>query len=93
MKDAAKALGARILEHERSLDAVFAKGSATASTVRRLSMEIGRLRGELRAVHLEAHLLVRPLLNRHQIVTYDRLRGYTGSGQSHRGHSGHGQHE
>ncbi len=89
MKAAATALGRKVLEHEHALDALFAEGSATPLTVRRLSWEIGCLRGELRSVHLEAHVLVRPLLTQHQVVTYDRLRGY---GKAGGGHSRHGQH-
>ena len=89
MKAAAKALGEKILGHEHALDTLFAEGSATPPAIRRLTREIGRLRGDLRAVHLEAHVLVRPFLTRHQVVTYDRLRGYGKAGQR---HSGHGKH-
>ncbi|MBT3369326.1 MAG: hypothetical protein HOA08_21010 [Rhodospirillaceae bacterium] len=89
MKAEARRLGRIILGKEASLDALFADGRADGDEVRELTVAIGRLHGELRAVHLTAHLHVRPLLSRHQIATYDRLRGYA-SGQT--GHSKHGKH-
>ncbi|MDP6876731.1 MAG: hypothetical protein QF521_24725 [Alphaproteobacteria bacterium] len=85
MKSEAKRLGRLILAKEQSLDALFADGHADAETVRGLSVAIGRLRGELRAAHLLAHLQVRPLLSRHQVVMYDRLRGYASGGHPHHG--------
>jgi hypothetical protein len=39
---------------------------------------IARLKGRLRAVHLKAHLAVRPLLTAHQVARYNALRGYGG---------------
>ena len=38
--------------------------------------KIARLQGELRTIHLRAHLATRDTLTRHQILEYDRLRGY-----------------
>lgn len=89
MKAEAKRLGSLILGKEQALDALFAGGKADADAVRRLSVEIGSLQGELRAVHLTAHLQVRPLLSRHQVVLYDRLRGYADGGDGHSKHGGH----
>lgn len=89
MKAQAMALGADILAKERALDRLFANGTADVERVRSLSREIGVLRGRLRAVHLTTHLTSKPLLSRHQVLLYNRLRGYTGSGY-HDNHGGHG---
>jgi len=92
MKAEAKRLGRIILGKEESLDALFAGGRADGDEVRQLTVEIGRLQGELRAVHLNAHLQVRPLLSSYQIATYNHLRGYTSGKTKHSGHSGHSEH-
>jgi hypothetical protein len=39
--------------------------------------EIARLYGELRFIHLAAHLSTRAILTADQVATYDRLRGYS----------------
>lgn len=41
--------------------------------------EIGRLQGELRAVHLQTHLAQRAILTPAQTEQYDDLRGYRGN--------------
>jgi hypothetical protein len=38
--------------------------------------EIEAVRGELRYVHLAAHLETPEILTPHQVATYNRLRGY-----------------
>ena len=76
MQGRAKALGMRILEAEKALDAAFAAGGMTEEALARAVSDIARLQGELRTVHLRAHLATRDALSRHQIVEYDRLRGY-----------------
>lgn len=78
MQEEARRLGAAILAAEEHLDRMFASGHATRDEVRRATAEIGRLQGELRSVHLEAHLVVRRLLTREQVTAYPRLRGYGG---------------
>lgn len=86
MQANAKRLGADYVAAEARLDTAFAKGAIDPEQLKALTAEAGRLRDELRAVHLAAHLEVKPLLSRHQVMTYQQLRGY-GSGQS-----GHGTH-
>lgn len=76
MAAAAKPLGAAIVGRERDLDGAFAAATITVDTVRRLTGEIGALRGRLRAVHLAAHLETRAVLTPEQVAAYDRLRGY-----------------
>lgn len=79
MSAEAKGLGAEIVEQERGLDEIFARGTAAAEKVDALAQSIGELQGRLRAVHLKAHLEVRRVLTADQVHRYDVLRGYTGS--------------
>ena len=79
MAEAARALGARVVEEERHLDRMFARGHATADAVRERTARIGRLRGELRAAHLVAHLETVAILDPVQVEGYNRLRGYGGA--------------
>lgn len=77
------ALGHRIIAAEAELDRAFASGKADqAEVVRQLAM-IGGLNGELRAVHVLAHMETRALLTPAQVALYDIGRGYrTAGGQT-----------
>lgn len=77
MKSAALPLGRELVARETELDRLFAGRHATADAVRTLTREIGRLEGELRAVHLNAHVATVAILQPGQISRYDELRGYT----------------
>jgi Spy/CpxP family protein refolding chaperone len=96
MRGEAVRLGRRIVERERELDAMFAKGEIDASRLHAATDGIARLQGELRAAHLAAHLEMRRLLSPQQIAKYDELRGYAGErksgGQHDHGKHGHGKH-
>ena len=81
MQGRARELGGRILEAEKALDAAFAGGEQTEEALAAAVAEIARLQGELRTVHLQAHLATRALLTEHQIHEYDRLRGYAADHQ------------
>ena len=72
----ATALGRTIVDKERELDALFAQSHADAANLARLTNEIAKLQGELRAAHLQAHIDTRAALTSAQIEAYDRLRGY-----------------
>ena len=76
MHTRAVALGTKIVERERALDQQFAKGEITAGDVAAETAKIAALQGQLRSVHLEAHLETKPLLNPHQLTIYHQLRGY-----------------
>lgn len=88
MKAAAQQLGAQVIEAERELDRAFRGGTADEAGVRRMSERIGTLNGQLRAVHLVAHLKTRQLLTEKQVAAYDAQRGYSaapaGGGHVHR---------
>jgi Spy/CpxP family protein refolding chaperone len=86
--------GSKIVELERELDRLFAKGRIEDARMREITAEIGRAQGLLRAAHLAAHLEMRRLLSPRQIARYDELRGYT-TGRKTGGaaaHDGHGKH-
>ncbi|HET8746921.1 MAG TPA: periplasmic heavy metal sensor [Ramlibacter sp.] len=88
-KAAARQLGASIVDAERALDEAFAARRADEATIRKLTGEIARLQGELRAEHLKTHLAQTALLRPEQVRHYAQLRGYGGEG-GHGGHGGHG---
>lgn len=80
MKAEARELGRRVLEAEGALNALFASGVVDVGSLEEAVAEVGRLRADLRLVHLRAHLETRSLLTRHQIHEYRRLRGYAEPG-------------
>lgn len=82
MREQAKRLGARLVEKERELDRLFGTEAVTEQALQSLTLEIGRIQGELRATHLRAHLAQKALLTEHQVMRYNELRGY-GSGGAH----------
>lgn len=81
MHERAVRIGKDLIDRERSLDREFASTKIEPGTLRRLTAEIGKLRGELRSAHLLAHLETRAALSEQQIRMYDGLRGY-GKGKS-----------
>lgn len=70
-------LGRAILLKEEELDHLFKKNEVDSHKFRTLVTEIARLRGELRLVHLFAHMEMKPVLSKGQIQKYDELQGYT----------------
>lgn len=82
-------LGAQVVELERTLDRRFRHRHIDGDVIRELTREIALLRAEIRAIHLEAHLEVDPILTDEQRESYPMLRGYHGEGGGHEGHGGH----
>lgn len=78
MKKQAVPLGHELIDRERTLEEAFAAGSLDAQELRRQLQRIGRVRADLRYVHLSAHLKTPPLLSEEQIRNYSSLRGYDG---------------
>jgi Spy/CpxP family protein refolding chaperone len=75
-KAEARAIGARLVEAEQELDALFRSGTVGAGALKMKVEAAGALRAEYRLSHLDTHRQTRALLTREQIVLYDRLRGY-----------------
>lgn len=76
MRDKAQAIGRKIIDAERELDQVFAGSKITADSLGPRLSAISVLQGELRAIHLTAHLAQGALLTPGQIIRYGQLRGY-----------------
>ncbi|MDE0344132.1 MAG: hypothetical protein OXK82_13360 [Deltaproteobacteria bacterium] len=76
MKTRAIAKGEAILQAEQHLGNLFAAGRPTAAETNRMTEHLGIMRGQLRAIHLLAHIESTRELTAEQIEHYDRLRGY-----------------
>ena len=76
LKEEAIRIGKIIIEKEELLDQLFNKGNADEKSVRKLVNEITKYKGELRFVHIEAHIKQKEILTADQINIYDELRGY-----------------
>jgi hypothetical protein len=86
-------LGRQIVDKERSLDDLFANQKITQIHLSDMTVEIGKLKGRLRAVHLKAHLAMKEILTSEQVDRYDELRGYRGSrGKQKHPHKKHSVH-
>lgn len=84
-KAEARAIGARRVEAERALDALFAQKTMDEEALGRAVRAAAVLEGEYRLSHLETHRRMRALLSDEQVARYNKLRGY-GAGGGH----GHG---
>lgn len=89
MRADALRLGAAIVAGEHTLDSLFAGRYVTDDALEQAVTQLGRLEGELRYVHLSAHLAMMNLLSPDQLERYAALRGYGGNG--HRQHHGRGR--
>lgn len=90
MEARARALGKALVEREAELDRLFASRRISRATLESSLAEISKLQGELRRVHLEAHLAQTDLLTPEQVASYVELRGY--GGMDHAGHGGGHRH-
>jgi Spy/CpxP family protein refolding chaperone len=91
MHQEAVRLGTLIVDKEKELDRLFAAQVAQSDTLRSLTQQLAQLRGELRFVHLQAHVEMKRLLSPEQVEAYDILRGYT-AGAGAAPHTGHHHH-
>lgn len=76
MQQQAIPLGIKLIEYERELNTLFAKGTITEELLRGLLEEIGQVQEQLRYVHLSTHLKTPDILTVKQIDLYNELRGY-----------------
>jgi Spy/CpxP family protein refolding chaperone len=79
----ARAIGARLVESERALEALFGSGKTDQATLAELVRATAVLHGEYRLSHLDTHRQMRALLSDDQVAQYDRLRGYAATEGSH----------
>jgi Spy/CpxP family protein refolding chaperone len=82
-KAEARAIGAKRVEAERALDALFAKGTMDEEALGRAVRAAAALEGEYRLSHLETHRRTRALLTEEQVTRYNHLRGYATGGSGH----------
>jgi Spy/CpxP family protein refolding chaperone len=80
MQGRAIPLGKELVEEERTLDRLFASRSVTSESLVDAMARIGRLQGQVRQVHLDAHIEQAALLTPAQVEKYNRLRGYQSNG-------------
>ena len=82
--------GQGLVEQEaRARSAVRSSRRITREELAATLEQIGRLQGQLRRVHLEAHLVQSEILTPEQIKRYDELRGYGGPGTTKHDPSSH----
>jgi hypothetical protein len=80
-KAEARRLGADVVELERQLDGLFARGSPSPEAVSAVVGRLASATGLLRASHLNAHIETTRVLAPRQVERYVEARGY---GASHR---------
>jgi hypothetical protein len=76
MQAAAQTIGRTLVDTEARLDEAFRSGTIGPEELTELTTEGARLEGDLRAVHLGAHLAMKEVLTVEQVRRYDELRGY-----------------
>lgn len=85
-------LGKQLIESEQKLDQLFAQGSVDKNSLETTLLDIGVIQAKLRNVHLSTHLEQKQLLSQHQIMMYDRIRGYGANGSSSHEHGNNHNH-
>jgi hypothetical protein len=76
-KAEARMLGAKLVEAERALEALFRSRGVSESVLAEAVRSAASLQGQYRLSHLETHRRMRALLTEQQVVLYDDLRGYS----------------
>jgi hypothetical protein len=77
MKQEAVPLGLELIELERELNNHFANRTITDELLSQILQKITQVHGQLRYVHLSAHLKTPDILEPDQITLYNKLRGYS----------------
>lgn len=84
MLDNARRTGSDLVAAYAALDHEFRAGNMSVEQLRRHTEKIGVLEGELRAIHMEAHLEMMRILTMEQVQAYGQFRGYaTTEGHEH----------
>lgn len=79
MEKSAIIKGKELVKKEAELNRRFSKNEFSISSLKELTEEIGKIRGELMYIHLEAHLRSASILSEQQVSLYNELRGYNNS--------------
>ena len=87
MRGKAIKLGKQLVDREQKLDQLFAQSAINKSSLETILQDIGAIQAKLRKVHLSTHLEQKQLLTKHQIMMYDRIRGYGANGSHNNNHS------
>lgn len=82
MQTRAVVLGKEIVAAEEALDDGFESREIDPRSLETLVTGIAELEGRLRLVHLVTHLEMRAILSPHQVMLYDRMRGYGAANHS-----------
>jgi len=90
-KAEARAIGAKFVAAEDTLDRLFASGNVDKATLAKQVKAVAALQGEYRLSHLETHRRMRVILATEQVRRYDELRGYAGGHQGREGGQQHGK--
>jgi Spy/CpxP family protein refolding chaperone len=75
-KAEARAIGAKRVDAEKRLDALFSGGKAEEASIREAVRAAASLDADYRLSHLETHLRMKALLSDEQVARYNALRGY-----------------
>ena len=82
-KAEARAIGAKRVDSERRLDALFLAGKAEEASIREAVRAAALLDADYRLSHLETHLRMKALLSAEQVARYNALRGYGAGAHKH----------
>lgn len=79
MKGKAVKLGNKLVDAEQELNRAFADRTIQEKELKNSLLNISNITGQLRFVHLSAHLKTMDILTEEQIMNYNKLRGYSDS--------------
>jgi len=68
--------GEEIVQAEEELNKLFVVGTVSEKVLRVKLEEVGKLRADLRFIHLQAHLRMKQILTAEQMKRYSELRGH-----------------
>jgi Spy/CpxP family protein refolding chaperone len=82
VSSSAVAKGEEIVQAEEELSRLFEAATISEKTLRTKLEEIGKLRADLRFIHLQAHLRMKQILTPDQLKKYSEIKGREGKSQN-----------
>ncbi len=76
MSNTAKGIGEAIIDIPQDMDEAFANNTITRKNLKLMIDRSAELYGQLRLVHLSAHLDTVQMLSMEQVQMYNKIRGY-----------------